>query len=107
MSIHRRKLRCAGWITSILKKVRNISNKDLKAFFGSTKENADGQKVRVYAEGIDTENTEDERGKITPAYGLTTPNIVIDTTGEYQILKSADEQPDTRFSDWVAKRNSR
>ena len=33
MSIHRRKLRCAGWITSILKKVRNISNKDLKAFF--------------------------------------------------------------------------
>lgn len=105
MSIHRRKLRCAGWITSILKKVRNISNKDLKAFLGVQRK-CWRPKVRVYAEGIDTENTEDERGKITPAYGLTTPNIVIDTTGEYQILKSADEQPDTRFSDWW-QRNSR
>lgn len=66
-------------------------------------ENADGEKVRVYVDGIDTDNTEDERGKITPAYGLTTPNIVIDTTGEYHIRKTADEEPDTRFSDWVAQ----
>ena len=61
------------------------------------KENADGQKVRVYAEGIDTENTEDERGKITPAYGLTHRTLLSIRQVNIKSLKSADEQPDTRF----------
>ncbi|MFI1243103.1 extracellular solute-binding protein [Enterococcus casseliflavus] len=74
-----------------------------EGFLWEYQENADGEKVRVYADGIDTNNTEDERGKITPAYGLTTPNLVIDTTGEYHIRKTANEEPDTRFNDWVAK----
>lgn len=64
--------------------------------------NAVGEKVRVYTKGIDLKNTEDERGKITPAYGLTTPNIVTDT-GEYKLLTAPDEEKDTRFDDWVAK----
>ena len=57
--------------------------------------------MRVYTKEVDLDNTEDERGKITPAYGLTTPNIVTDT-GKYKILTSAEEAPDTRFDDWVA-----
>lgn len=64
--------------------------------------NAAGEKVRVYTKGIDLKNTEDERGKITPAYGLTTPNIVTDT-GEYKLLTAPDEEKDTRFDEWVAK----
>ena len=74
-----------------------------EGFLWEYQENADGEKVRVYADGSDTNNTEDERGKITPAYGLTTPNLVIDTTDEYHIRKTANEEPDTRFNDWVAK----
>lgn len=64
--------------------------------------NDSGDQVRVYADGIDLESTEDERGRITPAYGLTTPNIVIDNTEEFMIRKDANEEPDTTFSDWVA-----
>lgn len=63
--------------------------------------NSAGEKARVYTKEVDLDNTEDERGKITPAYGLTTPNIVTDT-GKYKILTSAEEAPDTRFDDWVA-----
>ena len=64
--------------------------------------NTAGEKVRVYTKGIDLKNTEDERGKISPIYGLTTPNIVTDT-GEYKILTSPDEEKDTRFDEWIAK----
>ena len=71
--------------------------------FWEYKEDAEGNKVRVYAEGIDLNDTEEERGKITPAYGLTTPNIVTDTTGEYVIRRSVDDKPNTEFNDWVAK----
>lgn len=63
--------------------------------------NAAGKEVRVYTKEIDLQNTEDERGKITPAYGLTTPNLVTDA-GEYKILTSPDEKPDTRFDEWIA-----
>lgn len=66
-------------------------------------ENANGEQVRIYAEGIDLEKTEDERGKITPAYGLTTPNIVVDTTDEYAILVDPNDEIDNAFGDWVAK----
>ncbi|WP_430612679.1 extracellular solute-binding protein [Enterococcus sp. DIV0876] len=66
-------------------------------------ENADGEQVRVYAEGVDLDNTEDERGKITPAYGLTTPNIVVDTTDEYAIRVNPDDEIDNAFGDWVAE----
>lgn len=67
------------------------------------KENKKGEKVRVYTEGIDLDKTEDARGKITPAFGLTTPNIVIDTGDEYMILATPDQEPNTEFSDWVAQ----
>ena len=33
-------------------------------------ENDKGEKVRVYAKGIDLDKTEDERGKITVDYGI-------------------------------------
>jgi len=66
-------------------------------------ENANGDQVRVYAEGVDLDKTEDERGKITPAYGLTTPNIVVDTTDEYAILVNPDDEVDNAFGDWVAQ----
>lgn len=32
-----------------------------------------GEKVRVYVEGVDSSKAEEERGKVTPDYGLSTP----------------------------------
>lgn len=60
--------------------------------------NKDGEEVRVYTPEVDQKDTESFRGKITPAYGLVTPNIVLD---QEPIRKSADEKPDTTFTDWV------
>ena len=58
----------------------------------------DGEEVRVYTDKVDLDDTEAFRGTITPAYGLTTPNLVVD---QPQIRKSVDEAPDTTFIDWV------
>lgn len=64
--------------------------------------NSDGKQVRVYTEDVDLDNTEDERGKITPVYGLIAPTLVLDNTDEYMIRVAADDQPQSEFSDWVA-----
>lgn len=62
-----------------------------------------GEEVRVYTDKVDLNDTESFRGKITPAFGLVTPNIVVDNEGEYLIRKNANEAPDTAFNEWVAK----
>ncbi|MFC4698444.1 extracellular solute-binding protein [Enterococcus aquimarinus] len=66
--------------------------------YWETATNKDGEEVRVYTPEVDLDDTESFRGKITPAYGLVTPNIVID---HEPIRKNADEEPDTTFIDWV------
>lgn len=58
----------------------------------------DGEDVRVFTKEVDLNDTESSRGKITPAFGLTTPNIVVD---QELIRRSVDEEPDTSFRDWV------
>lgn len=66
------------------------------------KENDKGEKVRVYAEGIDLTNTEDERGKITPNYGLTVPTLGYPLETKDIIKKDANEEPYTTFNDFIA-----
>lgn len=58
----------------------------------------DGEEVRVFTPEVDLNDTESFRGKITPAFGLTTPNIVVD---QELIRKTADEEPDSTFRDWI------
>lgn len=65
--------------------------------------NSAGEEVRVYTDQVDLNDTESFRGKITPAFGLVTPNIVVDNEGEYLIRKDANDEPDTAFNEWVAK----
>ncbi|MGL5328814.1 MAG: extracellular solute-binding protein [Peptostreptococcaceae bacterium] len=60
-------------------------------------ENADGEKVKVFAEGIDPAKGEEERGKITPDYGLTTPTY-------RKTLKAITVNPDDKpspFNDFI------
>lgn len=54
----------------------------------------DGKKVKVFAKGIDTNNAEDERGKITPAYGITVPAY------EVTIPNLKKDTTDPEFSDF-------
>lgn len=69
-------------------------------FLWESAKTKDGEEVRVFTPEVDLNDTESSRGKITPAFGLTTPNIVVD---QELIRKSADEEPDTAFRDWVNK----
>lgn len=64
-------------------------------------ENSEGEKVRVYSDKIDQANLEDERGAITPMYGLTVP-VLSAPTGNV-ILPTADAKMDTRFEEFIAK----
>ncbi|MHC5268318.1 type 2 periplasmic-binding domain-containing protein [Enterococcus sp. LJL98] len=66
--------------------------------YWETAKTKDGEEVRVFTADVNPDDTESFRGKITPAYGLVTPNIVLD---HEPIRKSADEEPDTAFMDWV------
>ncbi|OJG10545.1 ABC transporter, solute-binding protein [Enterococcus aquimarinus] len=66
--------------------------------YWETAKNKDGEEVRVYTPEVDVNDTESFRAKITPAYGLVTPNLVID---QEPIRVSADEEPNTSFTDWV------
>ncbi|MGX7031063.1 extracellular solute-binding protein [Vagococcus zengguangii] len=64
-------------------------------------ENSEGEKVRVYTENVDLANVEDTRGTITPAYGLTVPNIDYKNTEDLYIRGNADDEMDTTFTDFI------
>ncbi|MGX7031066.1 extracellular solute-binding protein [Vagococcus zengguangii] len=65
-------------------------------------ENSKGEKVRVYTDIVDTTNVEETRGKLTPAYGLTIPNIDFKNTDDLMIRNEADDELDTSFADFIA-----
>ncbi|MGL5348134.1 MAG: extracellular solute-binding protein [Peptostreptococcaceae bacterium] len=73
-------------------------------------EDANGEKNKVFADGIDPTKGEDERGKITPDYGLTTPSyrktldpITIKADDEQSpfnaFIKSETEEKITKFGE--------
>jgi putative aldouronate transport system substrate-binding protein len=64
-------------------------------------ENDKGEEVRVYAEGIDTSNTEEERSKITPNYGITVPTMGYPETEDMMILTDPNQKPDRTFIEFI------
>lgn len=63
-----------------------------------TVQNKAGEDVRVFLPEVDLDDTETFRSKITPAYGLITPNIVVDQ----ELVRKDPETPgDVAFRDWV------
>ncbi len=64
-------------------------------------ENDKGDKVRVYKEGIDTDNTEEERSKITPNYGITVPTMGYPETEDMMILADPNKAPDRTFITFI------
>lgn len=63
-------------------------------------ENDKGEKVRVYAKGIDLDKTEDERGKITVDYGIPVPAKQVSIPG----IKRDANDPDTfPFEEFIKK----
>jgi len=63
-------------------------------------ENDAGEQVRVFVEGIDLEDPESERGRITPDFGIPVPILGFDRPG---ILRDRNEDPDTRFWDFITE----
>ena len=64
-------------------------------------ENDKGEKVRVYAEGIDVSNTEEERSRITPNYGITVPTMGYPETDDMMILTDPNQEPDRTFIEFI------
>lgn len=64
-------------------------------------ENDKGEKVRVYAEGIDVSNTEEERSRITPNYGITVPTMGYPETEDMMILTDPNQEPDRTFIEFI------
>ena len=62
-------------------------------------ENDKGEQVRVYTEGVNLENTEESRAKVTPAYGIPIPQLGQEKNTP--ILKEANEEIDTKFQDFI------
>lgn len=60
--------------------------------------NNKGEKIRVFNDGIDLENREDERGKITPNYGIAVPGIGLPIPG---IAVKANDKDDNDFSTFI------
>lgn len=56
------------------------------------------EQVRVFADGIDPTNSEEERGKVTAWYGISAPGRDIPTP---HIHVDPNVEPDTRFSDFI------
>ncbi|MEG1310428.1 MAG: extracellular solute-binding protein [Romboutsia sp.] len=56
-----------------------------------------GEKVKVFTEGTDLENTEDARGKITPDYGLTTPTY----RKTFPSIKVDKNEAPNKFNDFI------
>ncbi|MDR0921478.1 MAG: extracellular solute-binding protein [Lactobacillales bacterium] len=59
---------------------------------------ANGKKVKVINDGIDQDKMEDERGKITPDYGIVTPEL---NSTLPNIKKKADDSEFSPFQDFI------
>ena len=63
-------------------------------------ENDKGEKVKVFNEGIDLEKREDERGKVTPDYGIPVPALGVSFPG---IKEKANDPDDNKFTEFIKK----
>lgn len=60
-----------------------------EGYYWKTAKNSAGKTVRVYGNGVTVKNSEDKRGKVTPDYGLTTPQLVADLD-QYKVYPTAN-----------------
>lgn len=63
--------------------------------------NKEGKNVKVYASGVNADNVEDKRAKMTPAYGLTLPELAGTENTNYMIRSSADAPAIDDFTKFV------
>ena len=68
-------------------------------------ENDKGETVRIFTEGVNTENTEESRAKVTPDYGITVPTMSFpDSKADFpSIVANPNDEVDTTFNDFLAK----
>ncbi|MGO2101175.1 extracellular solute-binding protein [Vagococcus salmoninarum] len=60
-------------------------------------ENSQGEAVKVYAPGIDPDKGEEERGKVSPAYGLAVPGLSASTPQIRRAVTDSDENVFNQF----------
>lgn len=71
-----------------------------EGYYWEYQENAAGEQVRVFVDGIDLTDTETERAKVSPDFGVPMPSLGFDRPG---ILRDADQETDTRFWDFITE----
>ena len=66
-------------------------------------ENDKGEQVRVFTEGVDLDNTEESRAKVTPNYGITVPTMAFpDSKADFPpVIANANDEVDTTFNDFL------
>ena len=79
----------------------DLLSKGPEGVFWEYAENAEGEQVRVFTEGVDPSNPEDFRSKATPDYGIMVPKMGYPDTPEKAVLPSKDAVNDTTFSDFI------
>jgi len=57
-----------------------------------------GEQVRVFTEDVDLTDTEADRGKVTPYFGIQAPGIGFELP---PILENANDEPDNPFWEWI------
>ncbi|GEK05690.1 extracellular solute-binding protein [Schleiferilactobacillus harbinensis] len=77
-------------------------NQGPEGYVWQSAKNSKGQDVRVFAKGVNPDNVEDKRGKITPAYGLTVPMLSADRD-QYALRKDPDAPAVDNFTKFVRK----
>lgn len=66
-------------------------------------ENDNGERVRIFTEGVDIENTENSRSKVTPDYGIPVPKMSFPGYEDQfpPIIANANDKVDTTFGDFI------
>lgn len=66
-------------------------------------ENDKGERVRILTEGVDIENTENSRSKVTPDYGIPVPKMSFPGYEDQfpPIIANANDKVDTTFGDFI------
>ncbi|WP_442896647.1 extracellular solute-binding protein [Enterococcus sp.] len=71
-------------------------------------ENDQGERVRVFTEGVDIDNTEDWRSKVTPDYGIPVPKMSFPGSEKTYtpIIANANDKVDTSFNDFIEEQTN-
>lgn len=70
--------------------------------------NDQGERVRVFTEGVDIDNTEDSRSKVTPDYGIPVPKMSFPGSEKTYtpIIANANDKVDTSFNDFIEEQTN-